>query len=195
MSEAVVGLELPPVPDTTLWTRVLSFPARAESLASARAEVSEVLRPLALPESTMFDVRVAVGEALSNAIRHGSPQGGGDTVTVDVLAHRDRVDEVKAALNLTSFTEVSFPELSNYPAEEIGIATDELAHLDVDEERLTERAHELEAAHYERAVAIAEWLVAERDAITVRFHDVGEGSRRIEVLPSAGSPPRASGDA
>lgn len=91
VSEAVVGLELPPVPDTTLWTRVLSFPARAESLASARAEVSEVLRPLALPESTMFDVRVAVGEALSNAIRHGSPQGGGDTVTVDVLAHRDRV--------------------------------------------------------------------------------------------------------
>jgi V/A-type H+-transporting ATPase subunit I len=85
-----------------------------------------------------------------------------------VMAHRDRVDDVKALLNLTSFTEVSFPELSNYPAEEIGIATDEIAHLDADEERLTERARELEAAHYERAVAIAEWLVAERDAITVR---------------------------
>ena len=34
-----------------------------------------------------------------------------------------------------------------------------------------------------------------RNAITVRFHDVGEGSRRIEILTAARPAPRAKGDA
>jgi serine/threonine-protein kinase RsbW len=39
----------------------------------------------------MFDVRVAVGEALANAIRHGSPGGAADEVSVLVDAYVDRV--------------------------------------------------------------------------------------------------------
>ena len=85
-----------------------------------------------------------------------------------VMAHRDALEEVRALLNLTSFAEVSFPDLSDYPAEEIGIAEDDLRELADEEERLTARARELEAEHYEHAVTLAEWLQAERAALAVR---------------------------
>jgi len=50
------------------------------------------------------------------------------------------------------------------------------------------------------AVVAVEWgdklpPFLRRSAITVRFHDVGEGSRRIEVLPGAETLPRTSADA
>lgn len=85
-----------------------------------------------------------------------------------VMAHRAHVDEVRSLLNLTSFAEVSFPELSNYPAEEIGLAAARLESLAADEERLTARARALEAEHYTHAVTLAERLIAEREALTVR---------------------------
>ena len=51
-----------------------------------------------------------------------------------------------------------------------------------------------------RAVVVVEWgerlpAFYRRDALIVRFHDIGEGSRRIELLPAAAptKPPR--GDA
>ncbi|MDP2300525.1 MAG: V-type ATPase 116kDa subunit family protein, partial [Actinomycetota bacterium] len=85
-----------------------------------------------------------------------------------VMAHRDSVEDVQALLNLTDFTEVSFPELSDYPAEEIDVALDTIERLKAEEVRFTARAHELEAAHYTRAVTLAERLEAEREALTVR---------------------------
>lgn len=50
------------------------------------------------------------------------------------------------------------------------------------------------------AVVAVEWgerlpPVYRRDAVTVRFHDIGEGSRRIEVLVQPTRPSRARGDA
>jgi tRNA threonylcarbamoyladenosine biosynthesis protein TsaE len=50
------------------------------------------------------------------------------------------------------------------------------------------------------AVVAVEWgdklpPFLRRNAITVRFHDVGEGSRRIEVLPGAQLQPRPTADA
>lgn len=39
----------------------------------------------------MFDIKVAVGEALANAVRHGSPGGPTDEVEVDIHAYPDRV--------------------------------------------------------------------------------------------------------
>jgi serine/threonine-protein kinase RsbW len=43
-----------------------------------------------MTEAALFDVRVAVGEAVSNAIRHGSPGGERDRVVVEVAAYPDR---------------------------------------------------------------------------------------------------------
>jgi anti-anti-sigma factor len=91
-AEAMAGLELSPVCAAPLWVREFEFPAVPASLSLGRSEVCDVVESLALSDAALFDVRVAVGEALSNAIRHGSPGGGeGDVVHVDVTAYPDRV--------------------------------------------------------------------------------------------------------
>jgi serine/threonine-protein kinase RsbW len=90
-ADALSGLELSDDADEPLWVRELAFPAHSASLAGMRADVCEVLEPLEIPEAASFDIRVAVGEALANAIRHGSPRGEVDAVTVTVTAYRDRV--------------------------------------------------------------------------------------------------------
>lgn len=89
--EALAGLELTSEPAPPTWVREAVFPAVPESLARARAEVCDMLEPLAIPEAVFFDIRVAVGEALANAIRHGSPRGDADPVSVSVEAYDDRV--------------------------------------------------------------------------------------------------------
>lgn len=88
---ALSGLELSDAPDEPMWVQEMAFPAHSASLARMRADVCEVLEPLEIAESTFFDIRVAVGEALSNAIRHGSPRGEDDAVSVTVTAYDDRV--------------------------------------------------------------------------------------------------------
>ena len=90
-ADALVGLELTVVEEEPLWTRTMVVSAEPSSLASVRGAVCDALEPLGLSEATTFDIRVAVGEALSNAFRHGSPGGGRDTVTVEIRAHADRV--------------------------------------------------------------------------------------------------------
>lgn len=89
--DALSGLVLTGVPTKPLWTREMEFPAHPDSLARARAEVCDLLDPLGIPEAVFFDIRVAVGEALANAIRHGSPHGAHDAVSVSVSAHEDRI--------------------------------------------------------------------------------------------------------
>jgi len=90
-ADAVAGLELDDEPDVPLWTRILEFPAHSSSLARMRSDVCGALESLGIDESAFFDIRVAVGEALSNAIRHGSPRGEHDHVSVLISAYRDRV--------------------------------------------------------------------------------------------------------
>jgi len=74
-----------------LWTESFEFPADPGRLAEARTRVGRILEPLHLPESISFDIKVALGEALTNAVRHGSPQGVEDTVTVEIRVFPDRV--------------------------------------------------------------------------------------------------------
>lgn len=88
---ALAGLELSAEPENPAWVRRIEFPADPASLARLRGEVCEILEPLAIPEQVFFDIRVAVGEALANAIRHGSPRGDADPVSVTVEAYEDRV--------------------------------------------------------------------------------------------------------
>lgn len=89
--EALSSLEMTPTVQEPSWERGLSFPADTAELASARQQVIALFAGLDIPESTMFDIRVAVGEALANAMRHGSPGGRSDTVGVIVEVYDDRV--------------------------------------------------------------------------------------------------------
>lgn len=89
--DALAGLTLAAPVGPPLWTQMIQIPALPCSLAEARQEICDLLEPLELPESTLFDVRVGVGEALSNAVRHGSPRGESDVVLVSVTAYGDRV--------------------------------------------------------------------------------------------------------
>ena len=77
-----------------LWAESFEFPAEVSHMSAARARVAEIVAPLGLNESAIFDIKVAVGEALANAVRHGSPRGPSDIVSVEVRAYPERVDVV-----------------------------------------------------------------------------------------------------
>jgi len=88
---ALAGLELQAPPGPRLWEESFSEPAKPELLRSMRARLDELLGRLALTEPQRFDIKVAVGEAITNAMMHGSPSGAESVVTVQVAAHEDRV--------------------------------------------------------------------------------------------------------
>lgn len=90
-SDALAGLTLAEPSGSPLWTQTIQITAAPASLGDARQEICCLLEPFDLAESTVFDIRVAVGEALSNAVRHGSPRGESDVVLVSVTAYPDRV--------------------------------------------------------------------------------------------------------
>lgn len=88
---ALEGLNLADIPVSELWRTELIMPARVEQLGGMREQVCELVKPLGFTESAVFDIRVALGEALANAVRHGSPAGGEADVVVRVIAYADRV--------------------------------------------------------------------------------------------------------
>lgn len=89
--QALQGLELAPEPPEPLWSEEMCVPASVAALAQTRARVVDLLEPLHVPEGVAYDIKVAVGEALANAVRHGSPHGESDHVCVEVVAYADRV--------------------------------------------------------------------------------------------------------
>lgn len=89
---ALQGLTPPSTRGEPLWTRSFDVPADARLMADTRARIASMLVPLGLPESTVFDIKVATGEALANAVRHGSPRGSLDEIGVEVAAFDDRVE-------------------------------------------------------------------------------------------------------
>ncbi|HSK47401.1 MAG TPA: anti-sigma factor antagonist [Coriobacteriia bacterium] len=91
VSTALEGLDLPPVSTDPLWDREINLAADVNKLASVREEVCSIIEPLGFPDSGLFDIKVALGEALANAIRHGSPQEGTGEVLVKIAAYGDRV--------------------------------------------------------------------------------------------------------
>jgi len=74
------------------WTQSFDAQALVEGMSDTRTRVVDMIRPLGMPEASLFDLKVAVGEALANAIRHGSPRGAQDTITIKVSAYDDRVE-------------------------------------------------------------------------------------------------------
>jgi anti-anti-sigma factor len=91
VSTALNGLNLSDEPSAEQWREELIMRAAVEELGSMREKVCELIRPLGFSESAVFDIRVALGEALANAVRHGSPDGGEAEVVVKVIAYSDRV--------------------------------------------------------------------------------------------------------
>jgi stage II sporulation protein AA (anti-sigma F factor antagonist) len=94
MADALTATALSPRRSAPLWVESFEFTADASRLASARERLGQIVAPLGLADSSVFDMKVAVGEALANAVRHGSPRGSSDMVCVEVRAYADRVDVV-----------------------------------------------------------------------------------------------------
>ena len=92
----------------------------------------------------------------------------GDRQAWVVIVHKSAAAQVRSVLAATDFCEVSFPGLSDYPAEEIARATERIADLDAECEALHERAQKLADEHYNHAVALIEALDSQRDLLTVR---------------------------
>jgi anti-anti-sigma factor len=92
--EAIDGLTLGERTEPALWTNHLTIAAALEALPETRTHVADLLAELDIPESSLFDIRVAAGEAVANAIRHGSPGGERDEIEIDVAAFPDRVEIV-----------------------------------------------------------------------------------------------------
>jgi stage II sporulation protein AA (anti-sigma F factor antagonist) len=91
VSAALAGLQLKETPSELLWHEDLEMVADVDNLAGVREEVYGLVAPLGFPESALFDIKVALGEALANAIRHGSTGADGTPVRVGVSAYDDRV--------------------------------------------------------------------------------------------------------
>jgi serine/threonine-protein kinase RsbW len=88
---ALARLSSVPERGDAVWEERIDVPALVEHMSRVRARVCELAGPLGLTETSLFDLRVAVGEALANAVRHGSPGGEHDEVAVTVSAFPDRV--------------------------------------------------------------------------------------------------------
>lgn len=61
---------------------VLKIDSRGEELASARNYIAGIAEGLGFDKSAVYDIKVAVGEALANAIEHGSPQAQTNKVKI-----------------------------------------------------------------------------------------------------------------
>lgn len=92
VTEALEGLELAECDVDPIWVRELSIPADVHCLGDARDTITDILRPLEFADPTLFDIKVALGEALANAIRHGRPEGSENPdIDVKIAAYPDRV--------------------------------------------------------------------------------------------------------
>jgi stage II sporulation protein AA (anti-sigma F factor antagonist) len=87
---ALAGLKLKEAPSSLLWRRDFEMAPDVNNLSGARESVCEALAPLGFTDAALFDIKVALGEALANAIRHGSSQGSESVVRVGVSAYEDR---------------------------------------------------------------------------------------------------------
>jgi serine/threonine-protein kinase RsbW len=88
---ALDGLELSRKPSDLLWHRQIEVPLDVNRLSVVREEVSGMVEPLGFSEGAIFDIKVALGEALANALRHGKPAEGDAKVSLGVDAYSDRL--------------------------------------------------------------------------------------------------------
>lgn len=91
VTSALEGLELPETPTEPLWCQQIDMLPDVNQLAAVRDEVTGIISPLGFAESSLFDIKVALGEALANAVRHGLPEDRAGQIRIDVCAFQDRI--------------------------------------------------------------------------------------------------------
>ena len=80
-----------PTADGPRWEHEFSFPATARQLRAARRRVAAYAEVAGLRGTDLFELSVAVAEALANAVVHGSPRGADDDVKVRFFCYEDEV--------------------------------------------------------------------------------------------------------
>jgi anti-sigma regulatory factor (Ser/Thr protein kinase) len=73
------------------WEHEFSFPATTQQLRAARRRIAAFAEVAGLDETSLFELSVAVAEALANAVVHGSPRGADDDVHVRFFCYEDEV--------------------------------------------------------------------------------------------------------
>ena len=79
------------LPAKPLWEHEFTFAASAEALPLARRRVTAFAEVAGLRGPDLFEFSVAVAEALSNALLHGSPHGADDDIRVRFFCYDDEV--------------------------------------------------------------------------------------------------------
>jgi len=97
-----------------------------------------------------------------------------------VMTHETRLAEVRSALALTNFVEVTFPGLEDTAAEEQARALAAIQALLEEAEELTARAIVLANEYYTSAVTLREAMAARLDALKVR-EDFGKTERAFVI--------------
>jgi len=88
--EALLKLEPDASGSTERWCEEICVPADVGELAAVRETVCGLIEPLGFTGAAVFDIKVALGEALANAVRHGSNGGSGE-VSVRVHGYDEKV--------------------------------------------------------------------------------------------------------
>jgi anti-sigma regulatory factor (Ser/Thr protein kinase) len=73
------------------WEHEFSFPATTRQLRAARRRIAAFAEVAGLEGSDLFELTIAVAEALANAVVHGSPHGADDDVHVRFFCYEDEV--------------------------------------------------------------------------------------------------------
>jgi anti-sigma regulatory factor (Ser/Thr protein kinase) len=73
------------------WEHEFAFPATTQQLRAARRRVAAFAEVAGLDGADLFELNVAVAEALANAVVHGSPNGADDDVHVRFFCYEDEV--------------------------------------------------------------------------------------------------------
>jgi tRNA threonylcarbamoyladenosine biosynthesis protein TsaE len=172
-------------------TRGVKVKARTATPASAATISGRTV--YSLSEDETFDLGRGVGRAL---------KGGELLVLQGDLGYGKTVFArgIVAALGVPP-EEVSSPSFTlvhEYKGGRFPVFHVDLYRLESPDEEVS--ALGIEDIRSAGGVVLVEWgerlpAFLKRGAITVRFHDVGEGSRRIEILPEAASGMRPRGDA
>jgi stage II sporulation protein AB (anti-sigma F factor) len=90
-SDGIPGDASLTLPAKPLWEHEFVFAASPEALPTARRRVTAFAEVAGLGAADLFEFSVAVAEALTNALLHGSPNGADDDILVRFFCYDDEV--------------------------------------------------------------------------------------------------------